>query len=749
MSTDLNPVGKAGSAPQGVANGGIVGPSEKNNSIKGIVVVKENQYHVANIRNYPGFKNTAVIAKEVPGAQLSYFDRSNDKRWYKVASSNGKKIGWIFNTLVKEQPATTQIKPEAPAAPAAAVEEKLDPEKKAFFISSITDLPVSTLIEIAEAAANGIAKDVYITQYDPKTYTHYSKTFSPKEISLLLQDASIKEKFGNKALGVIKADPEVYAAYGDHFNALKPFLALTTDQNILSFNGLKDGKETPFIALIEKKGQRWVLYGADKVGFAVDEIKEENGAFSIIEKHVLFGKGKLHPAVAMAVSKQYQPSSASAAGTVPPVASWDTPATQAEAEKFIHLFSVNADVKRILTDKMIDRTEAKELGISDELFDLIDNSMAVGGKGDGKITLQEIGKFNIDVDKYAKVVCDGNRDMAVEMYKAAKGFEMRDLNAVEDASAGVAGALGITGASIAQGPDACFSRLSPEIKAVMVRYFNGLSASDRTVARISLRLASLVLIAQLDDASQDKLLGTHGLPKFDMPITPETVSNYLLQEKRLAEKKEGEKAEEGKRPAQGPDNTPAVIVMGGKKITRKQVDDMVEYIKEGDAPNIPGKKVSDLTPAAQKKYAIGNLLEQEAANILTSKLKDEDIKAFLVENDLANPSSEDMARIKQDRNVLPALIRWAITKKKVSLAEFEKERKTLQVAFADTSEGKALQQEVGDIFKKNAPVVAAEKTGEVRRKKVIVSGSKENATKAPPKPNKEAAASLLDGIKGK
>jgi hypothetical protein len=448
MVTDLKTIGKAGSTPS-VGNGSKVGSQEKNNSIEGVVVVKENQYHVANIRNYPDFKNTSVIAKEVPGAKLSYFDKSNDKRWYKVVSSKGGKIGWIFNTLVKEQPVVTPPKPQAPAA---AVEEKLDPEKRDFFITSISDLPVNTLIEIAEAAANGAAKDVYITQYDPKTYFHYSKTFSPKEISQLLQDTAIKDKFGIKALEIIKTDPEIYAAYGDHFNALKPYLPLAAGQKIISFKGMKDGSEKAYTALIEKKGNVWVLYSADKVGFAVAEIKELNGGFNVIEKHVLFAKGKAHPATEIAASS-YASKETKGSGAANGTGD-KTQSVQEEIAEYYAIFgldptkvTITKDNKTFIikdlagknladfSEKVSDTNgiDAKEkaalkqagIKVSDQVDKLIDEDGMWGGTIDGVWSTKGLQNYKIALEWYAQ---KHHVDLkaAADIYNNAPDFMMVD-----------------------------------------------------------------------------------------------------------------------------------------------------------------------------------------------------------------------------------------------------------------------------------------------------------------------------------
>ena len=377
--TDLNPVGKAGSAPQGVANGNNVGASGNNRPAIGIVVVKDNQYHITNIRNYPDFKG-AVVAKTVPGAKLSYLSKSNNGFWYEVVYPNCKKPGWIFNKLVKEQPIVAQPKPEAPVAPAA------------------------PLAPAAPSAA------------------------------------------------------------------------------------------------------------ADKKSQPATDVKPSSA-----ETPAPIGTG--------------------------PAVKGNPPATRSDAEVFFDTFKAHDKYLQFITKKdkerKIDRTEAKTMGISDALFDLIDSGMVVGGKGDGYITVEEISQFDHDVDKYAKVICDGDRGKAVEQYNAAKGFEWRDLNAVESSSDVVGSALGIVKGISGTQLFGILGGLTPPLNTIMAAYCrstlrvkeDNTVVTDDLVKRINLRLASLSLVAQLDDAFQDKVLGAHGLPKFNLPITPENIFNYVLGRK--------------------------------------------------------------------------------------------------------------------------------------------------------------------------------------------------------------------------
>ncbi len=67
------------------------------------VVVKDNKYHIANMKNYPSFTNTRNIADVKPGEKLIVKDVSNNKLWLKVAVKDGSEMkeGWIWHDSVK------------------------------------------------------------------------------------------------------------------------------------------------------------------------------------------------------------------------------------------------------------------------------------------------------------------------------------------------------------------------------------------------------------------------------------------------------------------------------------------------------------------------------------------------------------------------------------------------------------------------------------------------------------------------
>ncbi len=435
-------------------------------------------------------------------------------------------------------------------------------EKAQFFRGSISGLQPSTLLEIAEAKNE-------VRVYDPKTQS--SMSFSAAEITSLFQDADIKKLFGEKVLEIIKNDPETYAACGDRFNVLKPYLILTPDQKLIGFTGVK-GKT--YVGLIEKKDNKWVLDGAENVGFKIDKVKEENGGFSVVEKPVFLGSGKAHPALDINV-----PSYASG-GTK----GNDVPGGTGEITDRATLASMlwqiskdqgkttisRSDVETMLSDKMINRDEATKLGIPEALFDLIERGGIVGGKSTENASLSELSDVYEAIKLYAKLTYPASDEvtgiaLAIKDYENAKSFEMSDLRAVYDSRSSVAEEVGVKVGMTGKDLLTCFNKFNSPMKEIMVNFCtNSLHIADATIIdqglfdKIALRSVSIILIAQMDEDSQQRILGAKGLPRFNLPITPENIFNYVL----------------GRKPADAPAGD------AGKKDMPEQTGDLPKLLAE-------------------------------------------------------------------------------------------------------------------------------------------------------------------------
>ncbi len=275
-------------------------------------------------------------------------------------------------------------------------------------------------------------------------------------------------------------------------------------------------------------------------------------------------------------------------------------------------------IGKILSDKKIEKKELENLTkspINEELFDLIDNGMVVGS-GNGKITLEEIKKFNEVLDAYTRVICDGDRNKAIELYKNAKTFEMADLKAVEDASKDVASSLGITNSSTDQQIISSFGKLTEPCKAIITTYYTILKTSGITgqalINRISLRLASLALVSQLDAASQKMILGVDvALPKYDGEITQDNISSYL-QGKKLEENKTEERvAERGVSASDAKLDDP---------FSSDDENKTNEIIKKMDS-ELKGLQSLDVEKQRIKKNEVHAKYEAQISDALKSKIK--------------------------------------------------------------------------------------------------------------------------------
>jgi hypothetical protein len=199
------------------------------------------------------------------------------------------------------------------------------------------------------------------------------------------------------------------------------------------------------------------------------------------------------------------------------------------AKTFIGLWIKNANADQIWSDKMINKDEAKALGISNALFDLIDRQSNTKGIADGTITVGEIELFNKTIEKYMQAF-GFDQTRAIDLYNKAPGYEMVHLDIV--IKTGDAWGTGdINGVKIVAGETKIEDlkkqlNLNSEImNALKQKYPDGIVANIQDFARF---LAALPLISKLDPAIQKDCYGiTASLPKFKGPIDEGSILKYL------------------------------------------------------------------------------------------------------------------------------------------------------------------------------------------------------------------------------
>jgi hypothetical protein len=243
---------------------------------------------------------------------------------------------------------------------------------------------------------------------------------------------------------------------------------------------------------------------------------------------------------------------------------------------------------KALTDNFIDEKTAKEkYHISKELFDLVDGNMDVNGKRDGKITLAELRRANEVIDAYAEVLCHGDRELAIELYKTAPAFKMIDLGTAKSTAERLEKEWGVTDSTtfgqligkvnrdLWPALNIEFARLSnKKPEEVMAETIVG----KGNTRKICLFIASLPLISQLDPKIQEKLLGVK-LPRiFNDEVTEENIIKYVKSDNPV-------KKEEVKAKQEGP-------ATGQKTKAEKDGKTGKEKSSKPKAPESDGDKIS-------------------------------------------------------------------------------------------------------------------------------------------------------------
>ncbi len=189
------------------------------------------------------------------------------------------------------------------------------------------------------------------------------------------------------------------------------------------------------------------------------------------------------------------------------------------------------DENAILMDKMIDRNEAKTLGISTVLYDLILMKMNTKGAPDEEITAGDIKLFNDTIKKYKLAFGLNDENDAIKLYNTAVGFEMADLDAVINAGDK------IVGGKIGDHPitkDTTFkdlqAYLTQEAYDALTQRFHG-QTTVVDLESVGRFLASLPLISKLGTTVQEQTFQiTVKLPKFEGDISEGSILKYITKE---------------------------------------------------------------------------------------------------------------------------------------------------------------------------------------------------------------------------
>jgi len=245
-----------------------------------------------------------------------------------------------------------------------------------------------------------------------------------------------------------------------------------------------------------------------------------------------------------------------------------------QAKAFMRNFvSKLSDVQSAYADKgVITREEAGRLGMSTVLFDLIDSGMVTGIQGDGKITVEEIRKFNETIDKYmAAFPMITDRNKVIELYKAAPSFEMQDLDRVINTEKSIEnGGLGITITEKTTFKE-LQATLKPQVYEVVRAKLTGEKVGANVTSLCQL-LSALPLISQMNAKTQKDIFGIDTtktpLQRYEGEINEANILDYLRV------KKEEPKAPQapGKKNAGGNKKDDAAIVQKGNDVIKPAKD---------------------------------------------------------------------------------------------------------------------------------------------------------------------------------
>ena len=237
----------------------------------------------------------------------------------------------------------------------------------------------------------------------------------------------------------------------------------------------------------------------------------------------------------------------------------------AQAKAFMGLFVQKLTDKQsaYAKDEVITREEAGKLEISPALFDLIDSGMVTGIKGDGKISIDEIKRFNEPIDKYVAAF-PITRDKAIELYRTAPSFEMQDLDkviktatSIENGGLGVNITVGTTFKDLQ-------ANLRPEVFGVIRAKYTGDKVGNNVKSLCQL-LAALPLISLMDTKTQKDIFGIDAaktpLQRYEGEANQENILSYVT----------GKNKEEAKVAKANPDDKSSKTEKGDAAAKTEQV----------------------------------------------------------------------------------------------------------------------------------------------------------------------------------
>lgn len=151
------------------------------------------------------------------------------------------------------------------------------------------------------------------------------------------------------------------------------------------------------------------------------------------------------------------------------------------------------------------------------------------------------------------------------------------------------------------------------------------------------------------------------------------------------------------------DNTPLLFEIGDKKITQQMFDRTFQRMRTQEV-NLPGGvKIAfdSLVPIAQKKQIVKIFIENKVLKQLFPKVVDDDIKKYLQELGVSNPTPQEITRVRSNELVMGNLVIEKSKRGEISDEEYRQLQQEVfeKFKFAATPGGQALEKEIGASLK--------------------------------------------------